>query len=230
MAKLKLIDSNLLLDIIRASRPQPPVDQDLTLSNDANNKIDTLLQQPPSVENKAKLQSELNNQSLFLDKFYTKNSSPPSSPPQQEEIEKQQPNNSDQVIDFFGVQEKKRVKPILDKINSQHSKLTWDKDHRLVINGRVIPQSNIYDLIKVVTGKSKIVKPTPGLQTFIKHLTELNIPLHTAGTDKVRRYLQTGDIDTHLDPLITPTNKRKRLETGSGVKKTINNCIIKRWV
>ena len=81
MAKLKLIDSDLLLDIIRASRPQPPVDQDLTLSNDANNKIDTLLQQPPSVENKAKLQSELNNQSLFLDKFYTKNSSPPLTPP-----------------------------------------------------------------------------------------------------------------------------------------------------
>ena len=227
MAKLKLIDSDLLLDIIRASRPQPPVDQDLTLSNDANNKIDTLLQQPPSVENKAKLQSELNNQSLFLDKFYTKNSSPPLTPPQQEEIEEQRP---DQVIDFFGVQEKKRVKPILDKINSQHSKLTWDKDHRLVINGRVIPQSNIYDLIKAVTGKSKTIKPTPGLQTFIKHLTELNIPLHIAGTDKVRRYLQTGDIDTHLDPLVTQTNKRKRLETGSGVKKTNNNCIFKRWV
>ena len=91
-------------------------------------------------------------------------------------------------------------------------------------------QEIIYDLIKAVTGKSKTIKPTPGLQTFIKHLTELNIPLHIAGTDKVRRYLQTGDIDTHLDPLVTQTNKRKRLETGSGVKKTNNNCIIKRWV
>ena len=254
MAKLKLIDSGLLLDIIRASRPIPPSDQDLVLSTEANNKIDTLLQKPPTIDNKAKINSELNKQTIFLDKFYNKNNSPPSSPqPQQQQQEQQeqqeqqqQQQHSDNVLNFFGVQERKRAQPILNKLNSPHSKLTWDNNHRLVLDGRVIPQSNIYDLIKIVTGKSKNLKPTPGLQIFIKHLTDLNVPLHTAGTDKARRYLQTGEIDTNLDPLLgEPTNKRKRLETGSGtrntkfVKKTkkirihknkTNNCIIKKWV
>ena len=43
MAKLKLIDADLLLDIIRASRPQPPSDQNLTLSARADHNLDQLI-------------------------------------------------------------------------------------------------------------------------------------------------------------------------------------------
>jgi hypothetical protein len=207
MAKLKLIDSDLLLDIIRASRPGPPSDQNLVLSSDANSNVDTLLKQPPTIENSAKINSELNNRAVFLDKFYDKYSEPPTMPQPAE----QPPEDS--VLKYFGPQEKKRVEPILNRMRSKTSAIGWDKDFRLTHNGIAIPNSNIHDLIKAVTGKSKKIKPTPGLSTFINQLTRLNVPLYTAGTDRIRRFLQTGKIHSDLDP----PRKRKRIEEGSGI-------------
>jgi hypothetical protein len=251
MAKLKLIDSDLLLDIIRASRPQPPSNQDLVLSSEADRNIDTLLKQPPSQDNTAKINTQLNNQTTFLDKFYHKHSPSTSPTPKiiaphtsqtphtdSSETQDRQYSDNNTVLTHFGKLERKRVTPILDRLRSNNSKLTWDENFQIVENGIPIPGSNIHDLIKAVTGKAKRIRSTPGLTTFIRHLKTLNVPLYSAGTDKARRYLQSGKVDSALDPLLTTkvtsqkrshtpqTPPRKRQRTRS----QIGSGIITNWI
>ena len=101
-AKLKLIDVDLLLDIIRTSKEtgpiQPPPDQNLLLSSKANDNVNALLTQKPSLDNNARINTELINQSTFLDKFYNKNVDIPEIP-QQPQTEFSEPPS---ILHHFG--------------------------------------------------------------------------------------------------------------------------------
>ena len=92
------------------------------------------------------------------------------------------------VLNQFGSIERRKVLPILQRLRSNHSQLSWDDHFRVIENGNPIPGSNIHDLLRVITSRSKKIRATPGLKTFIKHLNKLNVPLYVAGTDASRRY------------------------------------------
>ena len=211
-AKLKLIDVDLLLDIIRTSKEtgpiQPPPDQNLLLSSKANDNVNTLRTQKPSLDNNARINTELINQSTFLDKFYNKNVDIPEIP-QQPQTEFSEPPS---ILHHFGSQEKKKVEPILDRLKSNQSNLSYNENYEIIYNGNRIPDTNILDLIKTVVGRSKKIQKTPGLKIFIKMLKDLNVPLYSAGTPQSRRFLTTGEIDSALDPLTEsiPTRGKKR--------------------
>jgi hypothetical protein len=231
-AKLKLIDVDLLLEIIRASKGpiQPPVDQDLYLSSKADENMTNLLNKTPSLDNQAKINDELNNQSTFLEKFRNKDVNPPSII-EQPTVDDESENNISlpPILQHFGKTEKSRVQPILERLGSKNSHIQYNDNLELIINGNRIPDSNIIDLVKAITGKSKKIPKTPGLALFIKGLKRLNIPLYSAGSNARRRLLETGEIGTVLDPLSESVSlkPRKRKKVGTGIIRTNT---IKKWI
>ena len=123
-AKLKLIDVDLLLEIIKASKGpiQPPVDQDLYLSSKADENMTKLLNKTPSLDNQAKINNELVNQTTFLEKFKNKDVNPPSiveQPPVGDESDNT--ISLPPILQHFGKTEKSKVQPILERIGSKNS-------------------------------------------------------------------------------------------------------------
>ena len=231
-AKLKLIDVDLLLEIIKASKGpiQPPVDQDLYLSSKADENMTKLLNKTPSLDNQAKINNELVNQTTFLEKFKNKDVNPPSiveQPPVGDESDNT--ISLPPILQHFGKTEKSKVQPILERIGSKNSHIQYNDNLELIINGNRIPDSNIIDLVKAITGKSKKIPKTPGLGLFIKGLKRINVPLYSAGSNARRRLLETGEVDIDLDPLSESVSlkPKKRKKIGTGIIKTNT---IKKWI
>lgn len=220
MAQLKLIDSQLLMDIIKQCKSAPlgpPIPQNLALYSRSEDTMNDLLDKPASFKNKAAYNTELANQSIYLDKLYRNTDSATQITPQIDNNEITENNGDhlqvDNILQYYAPLVKKRVNILLDRLKSAQSTLSWDSNYRLIDNGRVIENSNILDLIKVVTSPSNKIRATPGLAYFIKSLKKLNIPIFVAGSPKSRKFLTTGTIDRGLDPLLEISSKRKRLDS-----------------
>ena len=233
MSKLRLIDGDLLISIIKACRAGPPPNQDLVLSSNAEQTMENILQQKPSSQNYAKYNAELNKHATYLNKYKDSISQPPPTPPPssipqtpQTTVSETQNNiefrdNVEDIVKRSGVRERKRMLTILDRLQSPESRLSWNKQFQLVEDGIPIQGTNLFDLLKTVSGERKKIRPTPGLAKFAHHLNLLNVSQDSAGTDNARRLLQSGQVGENLDPLVSRRlSKRKRVTTGNPLYKS----------
>ena len=262
MSRLKLIDADLLISIIKAARqlqPVPPANQDLVLSSNAEQEMSRILQQPSTEENNKKYMSELNKYALHLNKYQEQPDSstvstvpantaerpvqPTETPPPTESPPLAPFRMFDDIVGRTGPRERKRMLTILDRLTSPESNLTWNSSYQIMDNGVPIEGSNLFDLLKSITGERKKLPPTPGLSRFGYHLHQLNVPQHTAGTVNAQRILQTGQVDQSLDPLMAHDGtfrpaKRKRTAPTPPVanakskrkRTSIYSSKISRWV
>ena len=96
---------------------------------------------------------------------------------------------------------------IHDYLTSTGSPVTWDRTGAVSIQGTVLRQSNIIDLISDLTRSRKNFEPE-GVTDFVQALANMNIPMDLIGNEKRRTALvrarQTGG-GIKRPPLRTPT-------------------------
>ena len=105
-----------------------------------------------------------------------------------------------------------RSKALLEYLKDKgEGKISWSKKGKLMVNGRVVPGSNIIDLTSHVvrergSAPRKVQSPgaPAGFTTFSKILRELNVP-----KELVRNQRRWGRIYTPSTPSPTPTGASK---------------------
>ena len=70
---------------------------------------------------------------------------------------------------------KKRAEALLDHLKEREDIITWDEMGQVLLNGVLIPKSNITDLVSDAMRYRKNFNPV-GVQEFYKVLKEINIP------------------------------------------------------
>ena len=205
--------------------------------------MNTILQQPSP--NYSDYKSELNKHSLYLNKYRDEQDEPAAQAPAvAQAVQIAQPvqlaqdtqassqldedtaqTNFVDIVGRSGPREKRRMLSILDRLSSPESQLKWNSHFQIVDKGVPIQGSNLFDLLKVITGERKQLRPTPGLSRFAYHLNLLNTPQATAGSENARRLLQSGQVDHSLDPLLSHDGtyrplKRKRVAATPGQSST----------
>lgn len=199
MVRLKLIDADLLMRIINNAKPTVPTNQNLQLSASSADNLNQILNDKPSDINASTYNAELQNYSNYLKKYNDEQPQQQQRPPA--EI---QDNEAElgEIVKRAGPRLRPRMLTILDRLKSPDSQLKWNSSYQLVENGKPIQGTNLFDLLKTVTGERKIIPPTPGLQTFAHHLSKLNVPQQSAATENMKRILATGNVPAKYDPLV----------------------------
>ena len=88
----------------------------------------------------------------------------------------QQLNATDkQIIDSVPKTMQNRAKLLIQKLKDHSDIISWNDNGQLVLEGSIIPNSNIVDLINDVMRKRKGFNPEH-LNTFTKALTKINVP------------------------------------------------------
>lgn len=111
---------------------------------------------------------------------------------------------ADDILSPFSKTLRSKAESLLNFID-RNENLDWDSLGRLVVNGIVIPSSNITDLIKDALVTHKNFEPV-GLREFYKHFK--NIPLTLIRNPQRRALLDPGGTDTesaNSDALTPPT-------------------------
>jgi len=77
--------------------------------------------------------------------------------------------------------QRERARHLINAI-LESSDFKWDLTGQIIYQGKLIPNSNIVDLVSVATKSTKLRKLTiPGLRVFISFLKSINIPRHYLG-------------------------------------------------
>ena len=88
----------------------------------------------------------------------------------------QQLNATDkQIIDSVSKTMQNRAKLLIQKLKDHADVISWNDNGQLVLEGSIIPNSNIVDLVNDVMRKRKGFNPEHS-NTFAKALTKINVP------------------------------------------------------
>ena len=88
----------------------------------------------------------------------------------------QQLNATDkQIIDSVPKAMQNREQLLIKKLKDHSDVISWNDNGQLVLEGSIVPNSNIVDLVKDVMQKRKGFNPEH-LSTFAKALTKINVP------------------------------------------------------
>ena len=171
-AKLALIDPGLLIRLINNPR-QLPVDPTLRELNSTEQQMDNaLLKSKGSVKEINKL---LNQRNIYADKFQNYH------PPQTSVIREPESQRRDtdiweeKIIDTLPKTTKQLGHSLLSHIKSSQ-KINWNDRGQVIIDGNLIPNTNILDLVHSVIRIRKTKSPPVGSREFTRALTELNTP------------------------------------------------------
>lgn len=99
---------------------------------------------------------------------------------------------------------------LLDCILKNPDKIKWDNKGTIIINNKIIPNSNIVDLINDILRKLKRPKPL-AWEEFAKTLIDIGVPLSCIGNRETQEYLKNYTIEQLKEtPTRTPVSSRAR--------------------
>lgn len=88
-----------------------------------------------------------------------------------------------------------RAKRLINLILANNT-LTWGSSGEIKYNDKIIPKSNIVDLLSAATKTTKLRRlKMPGLAEFISFLKKINVPKYFLGNDFVRLMEEQKDVD-----------------------------------
>ena len=91
---------------------------------------------------------------------------------------------------------KTRAQALLARLKEREDAITWDDMGQVVLNGTLIPKSNISDLISDAMRSRKHFNPV-GVQKFYNVLNEINIPKDLVRNEK--RWNKEGEEKKKMD-------------------------------
>ena len=109
----------------------------------------------------------------------------------------QQLNATDkQIIDSVPKTVQNRAKLLIQKLKDHSDVISWNDNGQLVLEGSIVPNSNIVDLVNDVMRKRKGFNPKHS-NTFAKALTKINVPVdylrNPDRMDSIRWYRRLQD-------------------------------------
>jgi len=217
-AKLALIDPDLLLRLINNQKPPPnvdlpPVNPTLREMNTTETQINTALSRKGDPTARlGEINKLLNTHSVYTDNYEKKpvklpfhfipGSTPTPSPHMGDMGE--DPHMGDlwmtNIVDSLPKTTQKTGKLLLQHIKASGGKVAWDEQGRLLIAGKIIPETNILDLIHSVVRIRKTAPLPSGVHAFVDALKLLNTP-----TELLRNKPPYGD---KARPIATPRRER----------------------
>ena len=99
---------------------------------------------------------------------------------------------------------KTRAQALLERLKEREDVVTWDDMGQVLLNGVLIPKSNISDLISDAMRSRKHFNPV-GVREFYKVLNEINIP-----KDLVRNERRWSETEKNSFDEKRPTGKEER--------------------
>ena len=185
--KLALIDKDLLIRLLGRNNPtQPPPNPVLEQMGRINDQLQATLDDSNTPE---RLKSQKINRLLashenFHKQYDSQFAVPPTAKagavrPTDDVVDKSPDTPGDnwhiKTVSAAPPRQHKMTENLLDHIKSS-KRMGWDRDGRLVIDGEIIPKTNIVDLIhSMIRRRKKIVMPTGG-DKFFRVLNEINTP------------------------------------------------------
>lgn len=122
----------------------------------------------------------------------------------------------EQVLRLIPATFRPKAAELLDRIKESEN-MSWTDNGQLVVGSRVIPNTNITDLISDVVRSRKTAKPPSGWQEFVIALKDLNIPEEVIGNKDRFRYMMSGTLESAENNFTTPpSTPRARLARGRG--------------
>lgn len=103
-----------------------------------------------------------------------------------------------QVMNSIPKTNRTKAAQIMSAMKASGSKLDWDSQQRIIINGTTIEGSNVVDLIKNAASKSPKKLDTPGSAKFYELLDDLNVNVKkpsTPFTKKLRKKRKNESLD-----------------------------------
>ena len=183
---MALIDADLLVRLLnripQAGQHQPPVNPVLSELNSIDGRLSAELAdrgEDPTFKLK-KINEMLTHHNTHADHYQktpvgpplkTFQPQPPTTQPQPSSIDKWETTS----IDALPKTHQRSGKALFELIKNSGGKLSWNEQGQLLKEGRIIENSNIFDLVHAVTRQRKRVPP-PGSQDFVSALNELNTP------------------------------------------------------
>lgn len=182
-AKLALIDSDLLLRLLNKSNPLPPANPTLQEINRIDNTMQNILVDDQSASNvKLKKYNELLTRYNTHAENYKKN---PFGSPMKITNQTSSISTSDtdvherwtkDTIESLPKTMQKTGRLLLNHIKNSADKIRWDEQGRIILQGTVIPHTNILDLVNSVVRSRKKAPLPSGVDQFVSALEELNTP------------------------------------------------------
>ena len=181
---MALIDADLLVRLLNRSPQaghQPPVNPVLSELNSIDGRLSAELAdrgEDPTFKLK-KINEMLTHHSAHVDHYQKTPVGPPLKTIQAESAIQSHPSSIDKwetaSIDALPKTLQRSGRALFEHIKNSGGKLSWNERGQLLKEGRVIENSNIFDLVHAVTRQRKRVPP-PGSQDFVNALSELNTP------------------------------------------------------
>lgn len=105
----------------------------------------------------------------------------------------------EEVVETFPKIYKTEARSLLRFMNRQGSPITWDAQGVVHVNGEIIPDSNIVDIMHSVVRVRKVDRLPPGWHNVMTVLKNMNVPKEYVGNPAARRFLGVGP-DTVSSP------------------------------
>ena len=80
-----------------------------------------------------------------------------------------------QIVDSVPKTMQNRAKVLIQKLKGRSDVISWNDNGQLVLDGSIIPNSNIVDLVNDAMRKRKVFYPEHS-NTFAKALAKINVP------------------------------------------------------
>ena len=116
-----------------------------------------------------------------------------------------------EVVNALSDSHRPRGRMLLRTMEGQKDVASWNERGEFLYKGNVVVGSNMYELVKAVTGKQNITQANVpnGWDEFTKAMAELNIPGSVVGNAKQRRYIEnlkftTPSATPQSSPPVTP--------------------------
>ena len=96
------------------------------------------------------------------------------------------------ILKHMPAKNKRNAEHILDVMAKTKDKVSWSPHGELIIEGSVVPGSNVYDLLKNVTSsyRTNEAKRPRGWHQFLKQMALLNIPLSVVPNTTVKQSIE----------------------------------------
>ena len=197
-ARLALIDKQLLLDILEASRSSsssaPPPNFELTKLNDTQDRVNQVLTEDQSNDPTTQLRkvnSLLTKYDIHKDHFERTAIGPPQRVvlPDEKQTELEGMSH-EEIVQFLPKTRKDIGMGILNFMRKNG--ITWDKQGKIKMMDRELENSNVTDIIHTLARTRKKASPAPHSIEVYDWLRKSNIPLELIGSRPEEMYDPVG--------------------------------------
>ena len=102
--------------------------------------------------------------------------------------EKEEEKGEEDIVEYVPKAYKSKAQRLLKRLKT-HPNLSWNQRGEITWDGRVIPKTNLVDLVNDVLRKRKLFSPATGWETFAAALRDVNVPREIVGNPDRWRYI-----------------------------------------